>query len=60
MSEWDSEVFAEEEIKMKTTSASDIYRVQDRVKVEVQVGELKEKDACCCLLHDLRMTRHKK
>ena len=59
MSKWDSEVSVEEEIKMETASASDIYRVHDKVKVEVLVRKLKEKDACRRLLHDLRMTRHK-
>ena len=57
MSEWDSEVFAEEEIKIETKNASNIYKVQNRVKVKVQIGELKEKDACHRLLHDLRMTQ---
>ena len=57
MSEWDNKVSTEEEIKMETATASDIYRVQDRVKVKVQIGELKKKDGCCRMLYDRRMTR---
>ena len=57
VSEWDREVSAEEEIKVEMVTTSNIYRVYDMVKMEMQIRELHEKDACRCVLHDLRMTR---
>ena len=55
MSEWNSEISAEEEIKAESATTSDIYRVQDRVKVKVQIEKLNEKNARRRMLHDLRM-----
>ena len=55
MSEWDNEVSVKEEIKAEMATAGDMYRVQDEVKVKVQIGELNEKNANCRVLHDLRM-----
>ena len=57
VSEWDSEISAEEEIKVKSATTSNIHRVYDRVKVEMQIRELNEKNAHRRVLHDLRMTR---
>ena len=57
VSKWDSKVSVEEEIKAETTTTSNIYRVYDKVKVEMQIKELHEKNACRRVLHDLRMTR---
>ena len=57
MSKWDNEISAEEELKAESVITSDIYKVQDRVKVKVQIGKLKEKNARPRVLHDLRMMR---
>ena len=57
MSEWDCKVFAKEEIKMESTTTSDIYKVQDGVKMQVQIVKLNEKNARRRMLHDLRMSR---
>ena len=57
VSKWNSKISAEEEIKMKSATTSNIHRVYDGVKVEMQIKELNEKNASHLVLHDLRMTR---
>ena len=56
VSEWDSEISAKEEIKVKSTTTSNIHRLYDKVKVEMHIRELIEKNARRHVLHDLRIT----
>ena len=55
MSKKDREVSAKEEVKMETPSVKDVYRVEVRVNMEVQVRKVNEKDSCCSLVHGLRV-----
>ena len=42
MSEGNNEVSAEEKVKMKITTTGNIHRIQNRIEMKVQIGELNE------------------